>query len=118
MGARTVQPVIGIADLADGEMVARDINGVSVLLCRVDGRYYAVANLCSHAGQRLAHGKLKGYELVCPLHRARFDVRDGRCLAAPATQPIRTFPVTIERGKVHVEVAADRPGPPTVKLRF
>jgi naphthalene 1,2-dioxygenase ferredoxin component len=102
-----MEPVMTVAELGDGEMVAREVNGVSVLICRVDGRYYATSNMCSHASQRLVHGKLKGHELTCPLHGARFDVRDGRCLAAPATQSIKTFPVTLEGGKVHVQVTAD-----------
>ena len=108
-----MQPVIAMAELGDGEMIAREVDGVSVLLCRVEGRFYAVSNMCSHASQRLVQGKLKGHELVCPLHGARFDVRNGQCLAAPATRPIKSFPVTLAEGKVHVQVSAeDRPRRP------
>jgi nitrite reductase/ring-hydroxylating ferredoxin subunit len=108
-----VKAVVSLAELDDGEMIARDVDGVDVLLCKVDGEYYAVANRCSHAQQALATGKLKGHIINCPLHGARFDVRDGRCLAAPATLPIKTFPVTLEGGKVNVTVTADdRPARP------
>jgi nitrite reductase/ring-hydroxylating ferredoxin subunit len=99
-----MKPVMSIAGLRDGQMIACDVDGVSVLICRVEGQYYAVENECSHARQRLAHGRLKGHEVVCPLHGARFDVRNGQCRAAPATQRIRTFPVTLQSGKVHVTV--------------
>ncbi len=102
-----MQPIASQADLTDGEMIACDVDGVDVLLCRVDGEYYAVSNRCSHAKQALVAGKLRGYEVNCPLHGARFDVRDGRCLAAPATQPIKTYPVTLAGGKVNVTVTAD-----------
>jgi len=99
--------------LGEGDMVACDVDGVSVLICRVDGEYYAVANRCSHASQPLATGRLWGCELTCPLHGARFDVRTGQALSAPATEPIRTFPVTLDKGKVCVAVtAADRPAKP------
>jgi 3-phenylpropionate/trans-cinnamate dioxygenase ferredoxin subunit len=102
-----------MAALADGEMIACDVDGVEVLLCKVAGQHYAVSNHCSHAGQALATGRLKGYEVSCPLHGARFDVRDGRCLAAPASQPISTFDVTLEGGKIHVTVRAeDQPPKP------
>jgi 3-phenylpropionate/trans-cinnamate dioxygenase ferredoxin subunit len=102
-----------MAVLADGEMIACDVDGVDVLLCNVAGQHYAVSNRCSHAGQALATGRLKGYEVWCPLHGARFDVRDGRCLAAPASQPISTFDVTLQGGKVHVTVRVEDkpPGP-------
>jgi nitrite reductase/ring-hydroxylating ferredoxin subunit len=102
-----LEAVISQAELADGEMIAREVNGVDVLLCRVDGEYYAVANRCSHGQQMLATGKLKGYEVNCPLHGARFDVRDGRCMAAPAVRPIKSFPVTLQGGKVNVTVSDD-----------
>jgi 3-phenylpropionate/trans-cinnamate dioxygenase ferredoxin subunit len=99
-----VKPVISITALDDGKMKACKVDDVDVLLCRVDGQFYAVANRCSHARQALDAGRLRGHEIICPLHSARFDIRDGRCLAAPATQPIQTFPVTIEGGKVMVSV--------------
>jgi 3-phenylpropionate/trans-cinnamate dioxygenase ferredoxin subunit len=93
--------------------MAAEVNGVSVLICRVKGEYYAVANRCSHASQPLASGKLDGYELVCPLHGARFDVRTGQQTAPPATRPIKTFPLRMEGSTVHLEVSAqDRPPRP------
>lgn len=108
-----MKPVASQAELADGEMIARNVDGVDVLLCRVDGEYYAVSNRCSHASQVLVTGRLRGHEINCPLHGARFDVRDGRCLAAPAVRPIKTFPVTLEGGRVHVTVTEeDRPARP------
>ena len=51
-------------------------------------------------------GRLRGHSISCPLHGARFDVRTGACLAAPARRPIQSFPVTIEGGKVCVDVTA------------
>lgn len=93
-----------ITALRDGEMRALRIDGVDVLLCRVDGRYFALANQCTHARQALHTGRLRGFEIKCPLHGARFDIRTGSCLAAPATQPVRTFPVRIEAGKLSISV--------------
>jgi nitrite reductase/ring-hydroxylating ferredoxin subunit len=108
-----VTPVARIAEVPEGAMRAFEIDGVSVLLCRVEGGFYAVANCCTHAGAPLAKGVLRGFELTCPLHRGRFDVRSGRPLAAPAVSPIKTFPVLLEGGKVLVRVtAAKRPSLP------
>jgi 3-phenylpropionate/trans-cinnamate dioxygenase ferredoxin subunit len=102
-----------ITALRDGEMKAVRIDGVDVLLCRVDGQYYALSNNCSHARQALHTGKLRGFEVTCPLHGARFDIRNGQCRAAPATQPVQTFPVRVEAGKLSISVAgATRPATP------
>ncbi len=90
--------------LADGEMRGLRIDGVEVLLCRVDGQYFALANTCTHARQALSTGRLRGHEVVCPLHGARFDIRSGACLAAPAKRAVQTFPIRIEAGKIHISV--------------
>lgn len=98
-------------------MCARTVDGVDVLLCQVEGNYYAMHNQCSHARQKLSHGRLRGFEVVCPLHGARFDVRSGACTAPPAARAITTFPVQLEGGKVHItlkqvdQAAAPRFGP-------
>ena len=106
---------ISIADLAEGDTTALKIDGVDVIICNVEGQFYAVHGQCSHARQSLATGKLRGHQLACPLHGARFDVRTGACLAAPAQRPIASFPVTLEGGKVCVEVG-DVAGPPRPKF--
>ncbi|HEX7035628.1 MAG TPA: Rieske 2Fe-2S domain-containing protein [Pseudomonadales bacterium] len=102
-------PVMSVTALADGEMTACRVEGVEILVCRVDGRFYACANRCTHAGQALHTGRLRGWRLGCPLHGAWFDVRDGRCLQPPAEVGLVTYPVLIERGRVQVDVRRPRP---------
>lgn len=103
-------PVMPVNALRDGDVQPCRVDGVEILLCRVDGRFYAVAGRCSHAGQALAGGRLRGFALRCPLHGASFDIRDGRALTAPASVGIATYPVQIDAGKVLV--AAHRPRRP------
>ena len=107
-------PVMPVSALADGDKALVRLQGQEVLICRSDGRYYAVAPRCTHAGQSLQGGRLSGCELSCPLHGARFDIRDGRALKAPAGEGLVTYPVLIEGGKVHV--AVDRPRAPRPPL--
>ncbi|MCH8142588.1 MAG: Rieske 2Fe-2S domain-containing protein, partial [Proteobacteria bacterium] len=84
-----MKAVLSMAALAEGEMVACQVDGVDVLICQVRGSYYAVSNRCSHAGQTLSGGKLNDHAIRCPLHGAQFDVRTGKCLEAPAKHPIK-----------------------------
>ena len=96
-------------------MVACEVDGANVLICQVQGQFYAVHNQCSHARQMLHTGALVGYQIRCPLHGGRFDVRTGECQGPPAIRPIQTLPLMLEDGKVHVDVSglAERP-----RLRF
>jgi nitrite reductase/ring-hydroxylating ferredoxin subunit len=96
---------IPMTALDDGEMTLCQVDGRELLICQVQGQYYALDSRCSHAGQPLITGRLDGYQLYCPLHRASFDVRTGQALAQPATEAIDTYPVTLGAGKVHVEIS-------------
>ena len=95
---------IPITALRDGQMMVLRVGGQEVLLCRVDGRFHALANRCSHAGQALHTGRLDGHEVVCPLHGARFDVRDGRCSKGPGGAGVPRYRVVLEHGKVYISI--------------
>ncbi len=96
--------VCAMAALGEGEILTAQVNGVDVLVSHIEGEYHAIQDKCSHARQRLSEGRLRGSQIICPLHGARFDVRTGACLAAPATRDVKVFPVTLEAGKVWVTV--------------
>ena len=92
-------------EIPEGGLKVVRVDDEPVVVFHVGGQYYALADRCSHARQPLHGGRLRGYEITCPLHGARFDIRTGQCLAAPASAPVQTFPVSIESGKVSVSVA-------------
>lgn len=81
-----------------------EVAGVRLVLCRVDEAVYAVENQCSHADATFDKGRVRRHKLLCPLHGAIFDVRDGSVLSAPAFRPIKSYPVQIEDGQVHVKL--------------
>ncbi len=97
-------PVIAQAALGAGEMTVISVAGEEVLVANVDGQFYAVSNLCSHAGARLSSGRLNGHELSCPMHRAVFDVRTGIPVKAPAAEQLKRYPLVLENGKVNILV--------------
>jgi nitrite reductase/ring-hydroxylating ferredoxin subunit len=96
--------VVEIGDLAPGQTRALEHAGVALLLCNVDGEFYAVENVCSHADAPLTDAPLSGCELECELHGAVFDVRDGSVVALPARQPLRSFPVARDGDRVTIRL--------------
>ncbi len=78
--------------------------GRAVLLANVEGTVYAVDDLCTHEDSSLSLGCLKGPLVSCTLHGSRFDVRTGRPMEPPATEPLRTYPVRIREGSVEVDL--------------
>ena len=83
-----------LSELADGAMRCFDgIGRDGIVVCRVGGQLYAVADNCSHADTPLSEGRLRGYGLTCPLHGASFDVRDGSHSGPPAWEGVDCYPV-------------------------
>lgn len=97
--------LLPVTALDDGEMTLCRVGGRQLLIGQVYGQYYAVDSVCPHAGQPLIGGRLDGHQLFCPLHRGSFDIRTGQALASPASEPLKTYPVYISGGKVHVEIS-------------
>lgn len=97
-------PLLPMATLQEGQMAPVKVAEQRLLVCHVEGQFYVLDDQCSHARQALSSGRLRGFQVSCPLHGARFDVRSGACLAAPATRPVQTYPVVMEGGKVCVHL--------------
>ena len=93
----------------DGEVPPEQVKVVAaggrrLALCNVDGRLYAIDDVCTHDGGPLDQGELDGVEIECPRHGARFDVTTGRATCMPAVVPVKTYDVRVEGGEVQVNV--------------
>lgn len=88
--------------LADGEPLAVEVDGIAMALYRRGDEIYATSDRCTHGAARLSEGWLDGYEIECPLHQGRFDIRTGQCMAAPVTIDIRVFETRIQNGRIEV----------------
>ncbi|HEY2808240.1 MAG TPA: non-heme iron oxygenase ferredoxin subunit [Steroidobacteraceae bacterium] len=101
--------VLALSELPLGAMRAVMIGTRELLVCHTKDGVFAVDNICSHAYARLCEGRLRGTRLICPLHGASFDVRDGRVLGPPAAQPLAAFAVRISAGMVELAPLAPAP---------
>jgi 3-phenylpropionate/trans-cinnamate dioxygenase ferredoxin component len=89
-------------EIASGAFRVADVDGTNVVVFNIDGRYYAIEDVCTHDGGQLTGGHVEGDVIVCPRHGARFCVRTGEALSAPAYEPTATFPVRVEDGEIQV----------------
>ena len=102
---------IELADVPEGTMHACAAGGREIVVCRTKHGIHALDNICTHAYARLSEGRLRGTRLICPLHGASFDVRDGRVLGAPATRPLVTHTVSVVGDRIEISVAPTDPKP-------
>ncbi len=78
--------------------------GQRIALYAVEGAYFATSDVCTHGQAFLSDGYLDGHLIECPLHQGLFDVRTGAPAGAPCTVAVRSFPVKVEGGVIHVLV--------------
>jgi len=92
------------SEIAPGERAVFDIEGYYIALFNVGGTYYAIEDVCTHDDGPLAEGELYGFEIECPRHGARFDIRTGKVLRMPAVTSIKAFPVRLDGDAIQVDM--------------
>lgn len=101
---RVFARVLNVSDVPPGTKKAIDVAGISVLVCHLDGRFFAVSNICSHAQEKLECGRMSRGWISCPVHGARFELASGRAMNPPATKPIATYEVRVVEDWIEVLV--------------
>ena len=79
-------------------------SGDEVLLVRVAEQVFAVQSTCTHQETWLDMGRVlpESFEIECPLHDGRFDLRNGQPTNPPVTEPIKTYSVRVDGDAVFV----------------
>src|SRR5437588_1797281 len=93
---------VALADIPDGSMVGGHVDDDAVLLARRGNEIFAIGSTCSHYGGPLAEGLMVGETVRCPWHHARFSLRTGEAVAAPAFNPMPCWRVETREGKAFV----------------
>lgn len=91
-------------DLRESDALGVLVAGQHIALYRIADEVFATSNVCTHEFALLSDGFVEGECIECPLHAARFDIRSGKVLGAPATAPLAIYPAKIEGGKVLIEL--------------
>jgi 3-phenylpropionate/trans-cinnamate dioxygenase ferredoxin subunit len=66
--------------------------------------FYCTDGLCTHQRVHLSGGLLIGHEIECPKHNGRFDIRTGQAKCRPVSQPLATYPVRVQDGRVWIDL--------------
>ena len=106
--------VADVSEVPDPGKLLVEVDGEVVALFHVEGRFYAIDDVCTHDGGPLVDGELVGYKIACPRHGAKFDIRTGAALSMPAVRPTRAHAVKVENGGVWVALGSgpgSTPGP-------
>ncbi len=78
-----------VDDIPDPGKRIFEVQDRFIVIFHVNDRFWALDDLCTHDGGPLGEGVLDGYEIACPRHGAKFDIRDGRAFDIAGDPPDR-----------------------------
>ncbi|PYN40425.1 MAG: ferredoxin [Candidatus Rokuibacteriota bacterium] len=90
-------------ELEDEQAKLVEVEGQKIALFRLGEAFYALSDTCTHRDGPLSEGMVEGAEVTCPWHGARFDIKSGAVLGAPAGREVRSYPVRVT-GAADVEI--------------
>ena len=88
--AEVERPIIKSQELAEGSAKLVRARGEEMAVFKNNGQLYGIQNICPHEGGQLCNGWIEGGEVVCPLHRYKFDLKTGACSTDPKLK-VRVF---------------------------
>jgi 3-phenylpropionate/trans-cinnamate dioxygenase ferredoxin subunit len=82
-------------DWPDNYLLDLEVDGKKITLAKFKDGYFAFAQKCPHASGRMAQGYINPLgQVVCPLHRYAFDMKNGRNTTGEGYF-LKTYPVEL-----------------------
>jgi len=91
-------------DVAEGTALKVETNGLTLAVFNVDGAFYVMDDACTHGPGSLSEGYIEGDVVECNFHNGQFNIRTGEVVLPPCMVPMKTYPTSVEDGKVVIEV--------------
>ncbi|MDA4128238.1 MAG: Rieske 2Fe-2S domain-containing protein [Thaumarchaeota archaeon] len=101
--ARRQVKVADAAEIDEGKSKTVVVEGRTVALFKVNNEYFAINNPCLHRGGPLGEGELDGFEVICPWHGWRYNLRTGSLSLIPTLKE-KVYPVKLVGTSIFVEV--------------
>jgi len=95
--------VADIKEILPSKMKEVQVDGENICIANVEGKYYAIGSICTHEGGPLADGTLEGYEVECPWHGSKFDVRTGEVTNPPASEPEPSYEIKVDGNSILIK---------------
>ena len=100
--AEPERPRIRLQEIAEGSAKLVRAKGEEMAVFKNNGQLYGIQNICPHEGGQLCDGWIENGEVVCPLHRYRFDLKTGACSTNPNLK-VKVFKLVAQGDQFTVE---------------
>lgn len=91
-------------DIEPGKGKCFDVDSKKIAVFNVDGKFYALDDMCPHKGAPLSTGMVGVTEVTCPWHGASFELASGKGLGGPCSGGINSYPVRVNGNEIELDV--------------
>ena len=109
--------VTSTKEILPSKMKEVQTDGENICIANIEGKYYAIGSICTHEGGPLADGTLEGYEVECPWHGSKFDVRTGEVTNPPASEPEPSYEIKEDGNDVLIKKRDKSKSPSLYRLK-
>ena len=101
----TLIPLCPTEDVLEDEILGAELpDGHKLAVYHLHGNYYVTDDTCTHEEASLSEeGAVDGDQVICGWHFCGFDIATGAATASPCSEPLRSYPVQVIDGVIHVE---------------
>ncbi len=95
--------IASTSDIAPGTGKTVMLEGKTIAIFQVNGKFHAINDTCPHQHGPLGEGTLDGTTVACPWHGWTFDLTTGKCGVSP-TAKVEVYPTKVEGQSIFVEI--------------
>lgn len=92
------------AEVKPGTAVKVEAGGLEYAVFHIDGDYYVTDDQCTHGPGSLSEGVIEDDIVECNFHQGQFNIKTGLPVLPPCIVPVKIYTVTVEDGKVFIDV--------------
>lgn len=92
-------------DLPEGAAQVVRQNGRAFLICRTGEGFRVFAALCPHQGLSLEGARVRGGQVWCPHHGARFALDTGASMTPLTPKPLRVYACSLRNGWLEIDAS-------------
>lgn len=99
--------VCKVSELPSGQAKSVQSNNKEIGVFNINGKYYAIDNICIHAGGSLCDGYIdtENCQVTCSWHGWGFDLATGKCITHPKQDVFTgSYTVKVDGDEIFVEV--------------
>lgn len=89
-------------EIPAGSIREFQVNGKTLAIANVEGKFHAIHNTCLHRGGPLGQGELEGNVVTCPWHGWQYDVTCGKVTMNPSVG-VETYAVDVRGDDIFVD---------------